>query len=83
MNRKVAALTLAGLLSTSFAFASSAVPPTAIPGVNQGGTESREDKTDKKGEEASGSNSGAESHETDKDSAGSSGSKQTVKEPKQ
>ncbi len=52
----------------------SSAPPTAMPGVNQGGSESKEDKADKKGEEASGSNSGAESHETQKDAETSSDS---------
>jgi len=84
MNRTIAALMLGSLLSATapLAMAGSTVPPTGIPGVNQGGTESKEDKADKKGEEASGSNSGAESHETDKDAQTSSGSKDGVEEKK-
>ncbi|NKF27484.1 MULTISPECIES: hypothetical protein [unclassified Pseudomonas] len=84
MNRTIAALMLGSLLSATapLAMAGSTVPPTGIPGVNQGGTESKEDKADKKGEEASGSNSGAESHETEKDAQTSSGSNDRVKEKK-
>ncbi|WP_236197437.1 hypothetical protein [Pseudomonas glycinae] len=84
MNRTIAALMLGSLLSATapLAMAGSTVPPTGIPGVNQGGTESKEDKADKKGEEASGSNSGAESHETEKDAQTSSGSKDGVEEKK-
>ena len=84
MNRTIAALMLGSLLSATvpLAMAGSTVPPTGIPGVNQGGTESKEDKADKKGEEASGSNSGAESHETEKDAQTSSGSKNEAEERK-
>ncbi|UDI94846.1 MULTISPECIES: hypothetical protein [unclassified Pseudomonas] len=84
MNRTIAALMLGSLLSAnaSLAMAGSSVPPTGIPGVNQGGTESKEEKADKKGEEASGSNSGAEAHETEKDAQTSSGSKDGMKEKK-
>ncbi|WP_236180738.1 MULTISPECIES: hypothetical protein [Pseudomonas] len=84
MNRITAALMLGSLLSVSapFAMAGSTVPPTGIPGINQGGTEPREEKADKKGEEASGSNSGAEPHETEKDAQTSSGSKDGVEEKK-
>ncbi|AWA38989.1 hypothetical protein ACTJK3_14165 [Pseudomonas sp. 22105] len=84
MNRTIAALMLGSLLSATapLAMAGSTVPPTGIPGVNQGGTESKEDKADKKGEEASGSNSGAEAHETEKDAQTSSGSNDRVKEKK-
>jgi hypothetical protein len=81
MNKKIVALGLAGLVSVCPLFSlaaektgASSAPPTAIPGVNQGGSASNEDKADKKGEEASGSNSGAETHETQKDAAGSSDS---------
>ena len=90
MNRTIAALTITGLVSTCslFAFAAekvtedSAVPPAALPGINQAqGSESKEDKADKKGEEAAGSNSGAEAEETDKDAATSSGSKDVEKKP--
>ncbi|MEO3727201.1 hypothetical protein ABHN98_21910 [Pseudomonas syringae] len=84
MNRTIAALMLGSLLSATapLAMAGSTVPPTGIPGVNQEGTESKEDKADKKGEEASGSNSGAESHETEKDAQTSSGSKDGMEEKK-
>ncbi|WP_085648976.1 MULTISPECIES: hypothetical protein [unclassified Pseudomonas] len=84
MNRTIAALMLGSLLSATapLSMAGSTVPPTGIPGVNQGGTESKEDKADKKGEEASGSNSGAESHETEKDAQTSSRSKDGVEEKK-
>ncbi|PMW98558.1 hypothetical protein C1X59_19405 [Pseudomonas sp. FW215-R2] len=84
MNRTIAALMLGSLLSATapLAMAGSTVPPTGIPGVNQGGTESKEEKADKKGEEASGSNSGAESHETEKGAQTSSGSKDGVEEKK-
>ncbi|WP_207864830.1 hypothetical protein [Pseudomonas sp. 58(2021)] len=84
MNRTIAALMLGSLLSATapLAMAGSSVPPTGIPGVNQGGTESKEDRADKKGEEASGSNSGAETHETDKDAQTSSGSKDGMQEKK-
>lgn len=83
MNNKIAAITLAGLLAAcpylvlaaDGSAEESTTPPTAIPGINQGGmSESNEEKASKKGEEASGSNSGAESHETDKDAATSSDS---------
>ncbi|MFP0198169.1 hypothetical protein ACKJSM_23740 [Pseudomonas sp. PHC1] len=84
MNRTIAALMLGSLLSAAapLAMAGSTVPPTGIPGVNQGGTESKEEKADKKGEEASGSNSGAEAHETEKDAQTSSGSKSGIEEKK-
>jgi hypothetical protein len=80
MNRTITTLAIASLLSTGSFFAMASekadIPPTAIPGVNQAqGAESNEQKADKKGEEASGSNSGAESQETEKDAATSSGSK--------
>lgn len=84
MNISIAALLLGGFLSASapLAVAGSTVPPSAIPGVNQGGTESKEEKADKKGEEASGSNSGAETHETEKDAQTSSGSKDGMEKKK-
>lgn len=81
MNKRIAIFGLAGLLSIAPLLslaaektAGSAAPPTAMPGVNHGGSHAKEDKADKKGEEASGSNSGAEVHETQKDAAGSSDS---------
>lgn len=92
MNRKAAVFLLASLMSTGslFAFAAdktssgSAVPPAALPGVNHAqGAESNAEKADKKGEEASGSNSGADTSAAEKDAATSSGSPDEVKEPKQ
>jgi hypothetical protein len=91
INRKMLALMAAALLSTASSFAlvtgkamaGSAVPPAAIPGINQPrGDEPKDEKADKKGEEASGSNSGAESHEMEKDAATSSGSMDDEKQPK-
>lgn len=85
INRKIAALTLVGLLSSCslYAFAAeptkqgSAVPPAAIPGINQAhGAESNEDKANKKGEEAAGSNSGADSQTQEKEAASSNNSKE-------
>ena len=89
MNRTIAALTIAGLVSACslFAFAAEKVTedaPAALPGINQAqGTESKEEKADKKGEEAAGSNSGADAEATDKDAATSSGSKDVEKKPTQ
>ncbi|MGF6208254.1 hypothetical protein [Pseudomonas frederiksbergensis] len=91
MNRRIAALTLSGLLSSCPLFslavektgAESAVPPTVLPGINQSGSsKSDEDKASKKGEEASGSNSGSNSETLKKDS-NSSGSSKKEKKPKQ
>jgi hypothetical protein len=80
MNRTITTLAIASLLSTGSFCAMAAekvdTPPTAVPGVNQAqGAESNEEKANKKGEEASGSNSGADSQATEKDAATSSGSK--------
>ena len=78
MNPKIAALTLAGLLSSCPLYAlaaektttGTAVPPAALPGLNQGqGAESN--KASKKGEESSGANSGADSKTLEKDSGSS------------
>ncbi|MCL9802953.1 hypothetical protein QZR14_12025 [Pseudomonas sp. rhizo66] len=89
MNKRMIAIGLASLVSLCPLFSlaaektgGSSAPPTVMPGVNQGGSESKEDKADKKGEEASGSNSGAEAHETQKDAASSSDSAD-VKKPSQ
>jgi hypothetical protein len=81
MNRKIASLMLAGLLSVYSLYSLAAekntedvtIPPSALPGLNQGG-ESNKEKADKKGKEAASSNSGAESKEMEKDAATSSGS---------
>ncbi|MCY1459706.1 hypothetical protein D9M71_771990 [compost metagenome] len=76
MNKKTATLSLVGLLSTCSLYAiagekttaGSALPPAAIPGINQAqGSESNEDKASKKGEEAGGSNSGADAETLEKD----------------
>ena len=92
MNRKMLALMAAGLLSTGSFFAlvtenataGSAVPPAAVPGINQPqGAEAKDEKADKMGEEAAGSNSGADSQAMEKDAATSSGSKDEEKEPTQ
>jgi hypothetical protein len=75
INRLILALTLACLSSGALhviAAESTAVPPSAIPGINQGqSAQSNDDKASKKGEEASGSNSGADAQTTEKDSASS------------
>ncbi|WP_025111220.1 hypothetical protein [Pseudomonas sp. H1h] len=91
MNKKIATLVLASLMLTASGLslatdkAGSAAPPTAIPGVNQSSSkpESNEEKANKKGEEASGSNSGAASKETEKDAATSSDSEDIQSKPKQ
>lgn len=92
MNGTIAALMIAGLVSVGSlsalasedTVADSAVPPAALPGINQTqGAESKEDKADKKGEEASGSNSGADAQATDNDAATSSGGKDVEQKPKQ
>lgn len=80
MNTKIAALTLAGLLSSCSLYAlaaektttGTAVPPAALPGLNQGqAPESNEDKASKKGEESSGVNPGADSKTLENDSGSS------------
>ncbi|WP_397448655.1 hypothetical protein [Pseudomonas sp. NA-150] len=84
MNRKITAIVLTGLLSScSFVAlaaektaAGSPAPTTSAPGSNQArGAESKEDKASKKGEEASGSNSGADAEMMEKDMDTSSGKK--------
>ncbi|MBV6821594.1 hypothetical protein [Pseudomonas sp. PD9R] len=92
MNKTITALILVGLM-TPFSLNSlaaeksttgSAVPPSALPGINSAhGSESKEDKANKKGEEASGSNSGAEAQATEKDAATSSDSTGKQTKPKQ
>jgi hypothetical protein len=67
MNSKIAALMFAGLVSVYSLHSLAAekvtedatIPPSALPGLNQG-DESNKEKADKKGEEAAGSNSGEE-----------------------
>lgn len=89
MNRSMAALTLVGLLSSTSLPAlaaettsqGSAVPPAAIPGLNQAqGAESKEDKANKKGEEAAGSNSGTDAQTQKKEAESSSSSGQEAKQ---
>jgi hypothetical protein len=84
MNRKIAALTLASLLSCGALPAlaaqtstqASALPPAAMPGINQGQeSRSKEDKANKKGEEASGSNSGTDPQTMEEESAATKNSK--------
>ncbi len=91
MNKKIAALSLASLLVAGPVYvlaseqntAESAAPPTAIPGVNQSkSSKANDEKASKKGEESSGGNAGAQSHETAKDAATSSDSKDIKKAPK-
>jgi len=91
MNRTIAALTIAGLFACPlYALAAekttedAAVPPAALPGINQTqGSESKEEKADKKGEEAAGSNSGADSQAMEKDAPTSSDSKDVEQKPTQ
>lgn len=77
MNRKIVVLGLASLMSicslhlpaAETTTKGSAVPPAAVPGINQAqGSESNEEKANKKGEEASGSNSGADSETMENES---------------
>lgn len=89
MNKRMIAIGFASLVSlcpllslATEQTGGSSAPQTVMPGVNQGGSESKDDKADKKGEEASGSNSGAEAHETQKD-ADSSSDPADVKKPSQ
>jgi hypothetical protein len=73
MNTTIAALMLTGLLSASPLYVLAAekttedatIPPSAVPGLNQ--PESNEEKANKKGEEAAGSNAGADAHSNKKD----------------
>ncbi len=92
MNKKIALLSLASLLmigpmsasATDKNTAESAAPPNALPGVNHSKSSSaHDDKANKKGEESSGGNAGAQAHETEKDAATSSDSEDMKKEPKQ
>lgn len=72
MNTTIAALMLTGLLSASPLYVLAAekttedatIPPSALPGLN---AESNEEKANKKGEEAAGSNAGADAHSIKKD----------------
>jgi hypothetical protein len=92
MNKNITALSFASLLFIGPACtlaaeetnAGSAAPPTALPGVNQSNDKQSDDeKANKKGEESSGGNAGAQPHETEKDAAGSSDSHDIKKKPAQ
>lgn len=92
MNKKITLLSFASLLligpfhavATENTTAESAAPPNALPGVNHSKSSSaNDDKANKKGEESSGGNAGAEPHETEKDAATSSDSEDIKKDPKQ
>ncbi|WP_277963424.1 hypothetical protein [Pseudomonas sp. RIT-To-2] len=83
MNRLMTAHALAGLLLVSPLFAVAAAdetqtqtpaPATALPGMNQppSADADKANRANKKGEEASGNNSGAETQQTIKDSKTSS-----------
>ena len=75
MNKKIAALTLTSLLSACSLYAlaaestqGTALPPAAIPGINQGkGSGSNEDKAEQKGEKAPGSASGSNAEDQSKE----------------
>jgi hypothetical protein len=75
MNITLATLMLTGLLSASPLYVQASekntedatIPPSSLPGLNQ--PESNEEKADKKGEEAAGSNAGADEHSMKKDAA--------------
>lgn len=82
MNRKIAAFTLASLLMPCSLFAL-AVEKTAAESTPSTTAESNEQKADKKGEEASGSNSGADSQSMEKDAASTTETTDKGKQPKQ
>ncbi|VVO52897.1 hypothetical protein PS880_00391 [Pseudomonas fluorescens] len=83
MNKTITSLSFASLLAMASFFALAAEttsPPTTIPGVNQAqAAESNEEKANKKGEEAAGSNSGADAQSLEKEAASSSDSKDQEK----
>ncbi|WP_434707635.1 hypothetical protein J3P75_17530 [Pseudomonas sp. R1-1] len=91
MNRNIAAISLATLFlivplhaSSAETTAGAATPATALPGVNHAeSSRDHDEKANKKGEESSGANAGAEPHETQKDAATSSDSKDLEKKPTQ
>lgn len=91
MNKNIMAVSLASLLLIGPACtlaaekptADSAAPPNALPGVNSSkSSRANDEKANKKGEESSGGNAGAQPHETEKDAATSSDSEDIKKEPK-
>lgn len=91
MNRTIAALSFASLIlinplhaSAAETTAGAATPATALPGVNHAeSSRDHDEKANKKGEESSGANAGSQPHETQKDAATSSDSKDLEKKPTQ
>lgn len=78
MNRLMTTLAFTGLLSTCplYATAGDTDPKTALPVDNSAQpAESNEEKANKKGEEASGANAGAETESLKKEAATSTGEK--------
>jgi len=89
MNKSIVTMTLASLLLTGSLSSQAAEKsgtveaPAVSPGANQANSsESNDEKANKKGEEASGSNSGAETKETQKDAATSSDSEDIQQDSK-
>jgi hypothetical protein len=89
MNKSIVTMTLASLLLTGSLSSQAAEKsgtveaPAVSPGANQANSsESNDEKANKKGEEASGSNSGAEPKETQKDAATSSDSEDIQQDSK-
>ncbi|MDR9862547.1 MULTISPECIES: hypothetical protein [Pseudomonas] len=92
MNKKIMAVSFASLLligpacalAAEKTSADSSAPPNALPGVNQSkSSRANDEKANKKGEESSGGNAGAQAHETEKDAATSSDSDDIEKKPDQ
>lgn len=81
VSKRIVALTLAGLLSSCPLFAiaaekgvqGSAAPPSAIPGLNQGGSESKVDKREKNDQQPSKSSSGTNQEPSEKNGASRDG----------
>lgn len=91
MNGNIAAISLVSLFmivplhaSSAETTAGAANPATALPGVNHAeSSRDHDEKADKKGEESSGANAGSQPHETEKDAATSSDSKNLETKPTQ
>ncbi|SEP56757.1 hypothetical protein SAMN03159444_00067 [Pseudomonas sp. NFACC02] len=82
MNRLITTFALAGLLSTCslLAVAQDNDPKTALPVDNHAKPkESNQEKANKKGEESSGANAGAETETLHKEAATANGEKQEGK----
>jgi len=82
MNRLISTFALSGLLSTCSLYASAGDtdPKTALPVDSHGQpAESNKEKANKKGEESSGANAGADHETMKKDAATSSGDQQEGK----